>query len=265
VTPRVPRVGIVGFGTIGQGLYTALQDRSHGIAVAFVHARDPTRLAGVPQHLVAHDLAAMRAARPDLVIEAAHPNVTRASGAAILEFADYLPVSVSGLADASLLTSLLAQARNHGTHLLIPHGAIVGADSLFEWRHSWDSVSITFCKHPRNIDWSQSPWRDREITSKTMVFDGTVRDIAAQFPRNVNAMVACALMTIGVDACRARLIADPEVKYAELHIVACGRDGALLDIRRKQPATGVSGTEMAHSVLRSVLRATHQMQTLEFI
>jgi hypothetical protein len=41
----------------------------------------------------------------------------------------------------------------------------------------------------------------------SVIYDGPARGIAAKFPRNVNTMVTCAFATIGLDRCRARLIA----------------------------------------------------------
>ena len=192
-------------------------------------------------------------------MEAAHPDVTRAHGRAILAVCDYLPLSTTALIDDALRADLEATAAAHGTRLLLPHGAMVGGDSLLEWRHEWAAVTITFRKSPRNIDFTVSGIDPAGISEATTVHDGSVRSIAARFPRNVNTMVTCALVTVGLDACRGILVADPALEVAVAEIVAVGKDGSRIETRREQPAVGVSGTEMAASLLRSVLLASGRL------
>lgn len=259
------RVALIGYGHIGRALYDSLSQEPQRFAVVGVVARDPTRLTDVATRLRFETVERLRAERPDLVIEAAHPDVTRAWGSMILQFADYLPVSLTALADDARLEQLLNVAQSHNHRLLVPHGAVVGADSLVECRELWQDVEIEFRKHPRNIDFTHAGTAPGRIEKATTLFEGSVRDIAARFPRNVNAMVACALMTVGLDRCRARLIADPGTNLAHLGIVARSRDGAVLDLRRDQPVVGVSGTEMSRSILQSVDRIHGARAPLEFI
>ena len=92
-----------------------------------------------------------------------------------------------------------------------------------------------------------------------------VRDIAVHYPHNVNAMVACALATVGLDRCRARLVADPAIDHLELAVEARGRDGSSLSICRRQPARGVSGSEMAAAVYSSVCRVGGLSGAMAFV
>ena len=256
------RVGLIGFGTIGRELFGNLAARPNDYEIAFVHIRSAANLAGIPASLRLGRLADAQTHRPDLIVEAASPDVTRLHGAQLLAVADYLPLSVTALADDALLLSLIDTARAAGHHLLIPHGALVGAESLLEWREQWAAVTITFRKHPDSIDFGAAT---PQLTGPTVLFDGTVREIASRFPRNANAMVTCALFSVGLDRCRARLIADPGLGVAQLEIEAVGRDGSTLNVRRSQPMVGVSGTEMAAALLRSVARAGGVRETLELI
>lgn len=256
------RVGLIGFGTIGRELFQLLSARRDDYEIAFVYARSSGNIAGIPASLRLAQLADSQRHRPDLIVEAATPEVTRLHGAQLLAIADYLPLSVTALADNALLSELVATARAAGNHLLIPHGALVGAESLLEWRELWTAVTITFRKHPESIDFGgPAP----KLHGPTVIFDGSVREIASRFPRNVNAMVTCALFSVGLERCRARLIADPGLRVAELEIEAIGRDGSRLILHRSQPMVGVSGTEMAAALLRSVARAAGVRETLELI
>ena len=260
------RIGLVGFGFIGAGLYRAIAAGDHaGLDIAFVHNRTSAMLDGIPRALIATDLADIARFGADLIVESAHPAITVAHGADFLRGADYMPLSVTALADDSLRESLEAVAAAHGRRLLIPRGALVGTDSLFSWRHMWREVTITFRKHPRNIDFANIATRPEEIVGETILYDGPVRGIAPLFPRNVNTMVTCALATVGLDRCRGRLIADPGLDVAIAEVEAHGTDGSTLTTTKRQPAIGVSGTEMFQSTLRSVLKATGRLQVLDFV
>ena len=251
------RIGLIGFGFVGSQVYERLRERPElGIDIAFVHNRSAAKLAGVPRELVLDDLAGMAARKPSLVVEMAHPRYTREWGEKILAYADYLPLSVTALADQALLDRLTAQAKKSRHRLLIPHGALMGTDNLFESRRMWKEVTITFCKAPANIDFSESGYDPAQIKGETVVYDGPARGIAALYPRNVNTMVTCALATVGLDACRARLVADPALKVGIADVLALGRDGSTLHMRKEQPMAGVSGTELFESQFASILRAS---------
>jgi len=260
------RVGLIGFGFIGSGMYRAIAERAlGGLEVAFVWNRSADKLAGVPAELVLADLAGFARAAPDLIVETAHPDVTRAHGDAFVARCDYMPFSVTALADDAVLHRVIAAATAHGHRLVLPQGALVGTDALLGWRHMWRDVTITFRKHPGNIDLAMVNRRADDIRGETVVFDGPVRAIAPLFPRNVNTMVTCALATIGVDRCRGRMIADPALDHAVAEIEAWGNDGSHLQIVKRQPMVGVSGTEMLASALRSLQKATGTGPVLDFL
>ena len=260
------RVGLVGFGFIGSGLYRAISTGAcPGLEIAFVWNRSAQKLHGVSTEHVLDDLSRFAATAPDLIVESAHPDITRSRGEAFLSSCDYMPFSVTALADDGLRERLLTVAKNGGHRLVIPQGALVGTDALLGWAHMWRDVTITFRKHPANIDLSMVNRRAEDIRAETVIFDGSVRDIAPLFPRNVNTMVTCALATVGIDRCRGRMIADPLLDHAVAEVEAWGRDGSYLTTVKRQPMVGVSGTEMFASALRSVLKATGAGPTLDFL
>ena len=204
-------------------------------------------------------------ANVDLVVEMAHPQYTRDWGERILSRADYLPLSVTALADDALRERLIERARSSGTHLAVPHGALMGLDTLREWRHMWSEVEIAFFKNPANIDFSESGIDPAALRGETVVYDGPVRGIAGRFPSNVNTMVTCALATLGLDRCRAKLVAVPGLNVAIAEVTATGRDGSRLAMRKEQPASGVSGTEMFESQFASIVRAAGAREVMEFV
>ena len=261
---RKKRVGLIGFGFIGRQVFQRLLV-DEALEPAFVFNRSAGPLVDVPAALRLNDLAQAAGMDADLVVEMAHPDYTRNFGERLLKHSDYLPLSVTALADDVLRELLLAAARQHGTRLLIPHGALMGTDNLLEGRANWQHVRITFWKNPAHIDFSESGFDASAIKSETVVYDGPVRAIASLYPRNVNTMVTCALATTGLDSCHARLVAVPGLDCGKILIEAAGKDGSRLVLEKEQPMAGVSGTEMFESQWRSICRAAGAMASPEFV
>ena len=250
------RIGVAGYGFIGRELCRLIRNTPEwNLELAFVWNRDPAKLAELPPELPLADLDQLASRAPDLVVECAHPSVTANHGVAILNAADYLPLSVNAFADPLIEVWMIALAKSRGRRIIIPHGALIGLDNLVEMRDMWRDVTITFRKNPANIDFTDSPIDPALITGKTVIYDGPARGIAALFPRNVNTMTTCALATIGLDRCRAVLIADPALSVAIAEVRAVGKDGSLHESRKVQPVVGVSGTEMLAAQVGSMLRA----------
>jgi predicted dinucleotide-utilizing enzyme len=260
----VKRIAVLGYGFIGSNLNKGIAERDD-LEVVGIYNRDPWRLEELDSDLRIHDLKDVGGLDPDVVIEAAHPDITRQFGSKFLAFADYMPLSVTALADDDLFESLKRSAEINGNRMLIPHGALVGLDSLLEWRDHWKDVSVTFRKSPRNIDFSNVDVDASEIDGTTTLYDGPARGIAARYPRNVNTIITAALATVGLDRLRARLIADPGLDVAIAEVEAIGVDGSQLQTVRRQPAVGVSGTEMFASLFQSLKTATNDLNSVDFV
>ncbi|MBZ0215858.1 MAG: DUF108 domain-containing protein [Fimbriimonadaceae bacterium] len=258
------RIGIAGLGFIGQELARRII-AADDMEIAFLWNRSPAPLAAFDDRLQLDDLAQAHEYRPDLIVEAAHPMITRQYGEIILDRCDYLPVSVSILADDEVRGRLAATARHTGHTLCIPAGALMGIDALYNGRQTWSDVLITFRKNPDNIDFSESGMESTDIKDETILYDGPVRGIAALFPRNINTMITCALATVGLDRCTGRLVADPGLDVAIAEVEAKGQDGSVLHMTKRQPVVGVSGTEMTASIYASIRRACAAKDPVTFV
>ncbi|KAH0626671.1 hypothetical protein JD844_001767 [Phrynosoma platyrhinos] len=95
---RKRRVGIVGYGHLGQYLVKRLQDDSlqQGLELAFVWNRDARKLEGtVPAELRLGNLADFLACHPDIIIEVAHPCIAQEYGELFLRTADFMALTVT--------------------------------------------------------------------------------------------------------------------------------------------------------------------------
>jgi aspartate dehydrogenase len=249
------RIGLIGMGNIGSFVYEQITSNGQlGLEVAFVADQVPDRLKAIPHDLVLSDLAGARDRRPDLVVEMAHPEVSRKWGESLLQHCDYMPLSLTAFADPDLHERVLATATKHGTCLYIPHGALVGLDSVYECRDLWEEVTVTMKKNPRNMDMAAFPqFKGKEIVEPTALYDGPTRKICPLFPRNVNSHAAVALAGIGFDRTRSVLMADPSLDVSIIEVVARGQ-GAEVRIERSNQLKGVTGVFTLRAIWLSICR-----------
>lgn len=258
------RIGIIGFGYIGSYVYNRIMTHpEYGLEVAFVYEKEKEKLKNIPSSLILDDLHEFPQRNADLVVEMAHPSVSREYGVEILQSVDYMPLSLTALADESLFSEMKNTAEKNGTCLFVPHGAAVGIESLHECRESWREVKVVMRKNPRNLDFSNAPkWKSEEIKSEAILYEGPTRGICSIFPRNVNAHAAVALAGIGFDETQSILVADPSLDVSVIEIEARG-EGVEMKIQRSNKLKGVSGVFTLAATFGAVLRARSKTASLQ--
>ena len=251
-----PRIGLIGYGYIGQYVYGQITTRPElGLDIGFVYNRSPDKLAELPAAQVLEDLADFGSRCVDLIVELAHPDITRQHGRAFLQETDYMPLSLTAFSDPELEADLLATSASAGTRIFVPHGAVVGLEALEEGRERWQTVTMVMKKPVRSFDFSAAPQFDpASMTTETVLYDGPTRALCPLFPRNVNSHAAAALAGIGFDRTRSVLVADPALDRSIIELEAEG-DGVEIRIWRANPMQGVSGVMTLLSTLASIGRA----------
>ena len=212
------RVGLIGFGSIGQSILQAWPEGDavpHRLAAILVrpHQCEATRAAVPAAVRVTDAVDEFLSAELDLVVEAAGHGAVLAHGERILRGGtDLMLLSIGSLAQAPVLQRLREAATTGGAQMLLPVGAIAGLDGLMALRQAGlTQVRYTSTKPPAS-------WRDTPaesvvdlggLTQPTVIFSGTAREAATLYPKNANLAAAVALAGLGFDETRVELVADP--------------------------------------------------------
>lgn len=221
------RVGIVGYGSLGQYLAKALlqegQQNFNGkkFELAFVWNRTLEKVkADLPEHFVLEDLDKFAEKKANLIVEVAHPTITRSHGVQFLKYADYFIGSPTALADPEIEAALRQEANNKtGFGLYVPCGALWGIFDIEKMvqRKTLKGLTITMKKAPHHFK-LEPPLSDKlkEAENKageTVLYSGPVRQLCSMAPNNVNTMAAAciAASNLGFDGVTGVLVADPKL------------------------------------------------------
>ncbi|MEX2356041.1 MAG: aspartate dehydrogenase [Thermaerobacterales bacterium] len=261
------RLGLIGFGVIGQGLARGIaagvvgeEIQLNAILVRGDRERDRK---DVPEDcLLTTDPEAFFSRPLDVVFEVAGQEAARQYGERCLAAgADFLPSSVGALSDDVFRERLVAAARSHGRRVLIPSGAI-GALDVIQGASvgRLDEVVHITRKHPRA--WKGTAAEQMvdldALTEPTVIFEGTPRESAGLFPANVNVQVAVALAGAGLDATRVQVVADPQVTKNIHEVRVSGEFGSLefTLVNQPSPENPRTGLLTAFALLKTLRNLT---------
>ena len=236
------RVGIVGFGALGQFLVRALLTNPSVAALyelVFVWNRSPQKIQEstdpvVPSELVLFDLADFASRKADIVVEVSHPIIYKEFGKQFLEAADLFVGSPTAFSDKDLYDSMYHLASNKsvdgsatGHAVYLPVGALWGAEDIHKMaqRGSITGLKITMRKPAESMRLEEplqsklEQFQADESKKELIIYSGSVRGLCPLAPNNVNTM-ACAAMAsgpnVGFDGAIGELIAE---KGLEAHII----------------------------------------------
>lgn len=261
------RVGIVGLGTIGQALATAIDRGEVAAQLTAVHSRTVEKAQAFARTLchvpAVVDIAGV-VARCDLVIEAATQAALTAMAPAILEAGkDLMVLSVGAMLEHPEWPTLAAR---HGGRLYVPSGAIVGLDGLKgACAGRVDAVTITTRKPPQGL--AGAPYIEAHgidvytFTTETVIFEGSAREACQGFPANVNVAAAVSLAGIGPDRTRIRILVAPGSTRNMHDVEVQGEFGRLTthieNIPTDNPRTGKLAYLSAIAMLKQMVSPCH--------
>jgi aspartate dehydrogenase len=222
---RPRRVGLIGFGAIGQPVVELATRYPNEIEIVAATTRT-----GIPRQsgaslLVVGTLDELLRHRPDVVVEIAGHDALREHGPHVLSAGiDLVAVSVGVLAVPEVERDLLEAAREGNSQIRVASGAIGALDALAAAAIGGiDRVTHTTRKPARTLlgDDADGMAEEREV------FNGPARAAALRFPESVNVTAAVSLAGIGFDRTMVRVIADPAVDRNVHQVEAEGGFGQL--------------------------------------
>lgn len=227
-------IGIVGCGTIGSALATAIQERRIRANLAGFTSRTPSRAEALARSLTpSPPILSLQelVSASDLVAEAASIAAVAEIVPACLEARkDVFVISLAGLLGHE---DWYRRAEAQGTRILVPSAAIAGLDGVRAAAVGRvDSVILITRRSPEAL--TGAPYvvehgieLDR-LTRETVIFEGSAREACRGFPRHVNVPAALSLAGVGLDRTRVRILAVPGCRFNQHRIEVQGEFGRLL-------------------------------------
>jgi aspartate dehydrogenase len=235
--PTTRHIALVGFGAIGQALARQLGTDSRLVLTQVVVPPSPSnallsaaaQLAPHARVLAALDLSPGK--RPDLLVECAgHSAVDAHLVPALQAGVPCVMASVGALHDQALLSRLELAASQGNTRVQLVSGAIGGIDALTAARlGGLDEVTYVGRKPP--MSWTGTPAEKvcdlAKLSSPQVIFRGSARQAAQDFPKNANVAATVSLAGLGLDRTQVELIADPGVARNVHTVLARGVFGRM--------------------------------------
>lgn len=229
------QLALVGFGAIGQALAAQLRGMerirlSQVIVPDFALADTRAlcaQLAPQARVLTALDLSTP----PGLVAECAgHAAVEQHVLPALRAGVPCVVGSIGALHDATLLSQLEAAALAGGTQVKLISGAIGAIDALAAAQLG-GLEQVTYIGRKPPLSWSGTPAEQvcdlASLKEPRVIFRGTARQAAQDYPKNANVAATVSLAGLGLDNTQVELVADPGVERNVHKVVAQGAFGRM--------------------------------------
>lgn len=259
------KVGLIGLGAVSGPL--AAQWRAGGFPenVEFVGAlvRRPRPNAELP---VALDVEAFLAFGPDYIVEGAGHSAVQTHVEPLLRAGKEVAVtSIGALIDDGLRSRLLTAAEAGGGRLILPSAGIGALDMLAGMAEGGlDSATVTVRKPPEA--WLGTPGEKlvdlMSLKAPAVLFEGSVRDGAPEYPGNVNISAAAAFAGAGLEKTRLVIVADPTISTHVIDLEAEGAAGRLSfrEDMRPSPENPKTGVIVAMALAKTIRQRAGRFQ-----
>ncbi|MCR8635609.1 aspartate dehydrogenase [Paenibacillus radicis (ex Xue et al. 2023)] len=255
------KVGIIGYGTIGEDVAQAVhQGRAGLVQLEAILVRDKSKYedSNSTEYLITEDEDEFFNQNLDIVIECAGHGAVRKYGERALHHgADLILVSIGAFADESLQKLLRDKAEQSGRKIIVPSAAIGGLDRIAAGSVGpMEEVTLVTRKPPKA--WYGTLIEEQvnlaELSEPYCAFEGVARDSARLFPESVNVSAALSLAGIGFDKTKVKVYVDPHISHNIHEIEARGKFGQIkLQIQNTPSARNPkTGYIVAMSVIKTL-------------
>ncbi len=193
------KVGLIGCGAIGTVLAEAIERKVIVCDELVVFDTDAAKAQKLKRSLnfrvkIAGSVDELLAAKPKVVVEAAGQQAVR----------DYYEKLVASNAEIIVMsTGALLNLNADDPQVHFPAGAIGGLDAIAAAANAGiDEVTLTSRKNPKALG--------KTNTEEATIYEGTAKEAARQFPREMNVAATLALTVKPVQV-KVRVISDPKV------------------------------------------------------
>jgi len=263
------RILVVGCGSIGTHIVKALDEMPE---FDRVYITDLSKLCAIQLvqalhnvEYVANDDESLAAIvdEIDLAVEAASQDAVRHFAPFFLERGvDMMVMSVGAFADDEFRERCFSLAKEHGARLYVPSGAVCGTDGL----HAASAgkiyeVTLITRKGIKGMC-DQSKLRERGVVMDSLkqecvIFEGSAREASTIFPRNMNVSATLAMLGVGFDDTKVRIICDPSVESNQHTVIVKGEFGELRAETKNVPSPRTPST--SHLAALSALAAIRRI------
>lgn len=248
------RIGLLGCGKIGKKLLEHIDARPD-MELSFIQVRHPERWGSEVWAVKTADEELLE--NTDLVIECSNAEALKENFPQIIQNCDICALSLTAFADRKFEETCQSLCRKHKHKIYVPHGAIMGLDGILDGKNLWESVEIESIKHPESIE--------RRDTERTVVFEGSTREICGLFPKNVNVHAAAAMAGIGFDKTVSRLISDPAVNTNSHRIILRAQEMKCVIDVTSIANRGITSAYVPYSACGSLDRILPFMEEICFV
>ena len=247
------KIGIIGFGVIGQEIYKKIsKNLVKGYEVVGVFS-DDIESKKISTIIKCKSVENLLKKKPDIIIEAASVEACKCYAKKILENKiDFVCLSVCAFADKSFFKKILFLTKKLRNKVYIPTGAIAGLDAIKAASLSKELqyVKLIQRKPPKALlPVSES----KKINKEVILSRSTARTICKKFPKNSNIAATLSICGVGFDKTKVIIIADPKVKKNIAEIKASGKFGSLKIVLENNPTINPKTSRLtAMSVILSL-------------
>lgn len=228
----VLKIGIIGFGAIGQGIIREIEHGNAGqVQVLAVLCRTASKHIDINLGAtLTDDAEAFFNKQYDVIIEAAGQDAVKDYAQRCLQISNLLITSIGAFTEDSFFEELIKIAKKNQKRIYLSSGALPAIDWMSAVSISdVNYVSIIQSKPVRS--WKGTPADDLidldSIQEKQCFFEGSARNAANIFKKSSNITAMLALSTIGLDETQVKLVADPNSDQMHTKIEISSSVGSL--------------------------------------